>query len=67
MRKYLVAHGIAPQRLESEGFGSSRPIFPNDTKEGRARNRRVEMIIVRRASTVPPTSAPDAVAAAQQG
>jgi outer membrane protein OmpA-like peptidoglycan-associated protein len=36
--------GIAPTRLTSEGFGESRPVESNDTIEGRARNRRVELV-----------------------
>ena len=32
-------------RLVSEGYGQHRPIAPNDSEAGRARNRRVEMII----------------------
>ena len=35
---------ISPQRLETSGFGASHPIDTNDTIEGRARNRRVELI-----------------------
>ncbi len=44
---YLQEHGctVDPARLVSEGFGEWRPIAPNDTDEGRAKNRRVEMII----------------------
>jgi len=34
----------APQRLETTGFGASHPIDTNDTIEGRARNRRVELV-----------------------
>jgi len=48
VRLYLMKHGIGADRLESEGFGSSRPIASNGSAEGRARNRRVEMLIVRR-------------------
>jgi outer membrane protein OmpA-like peptidoglycan-associated protein len=48
VRLYLMQHGIGPDRLQSDGFGSSRPIASNDTTEGRARNRRVEMVIVRK-------------------
>jgi outer membrane protein OmpA-like peptidoglycan-associated protein len=36
--------GVAGDRLESEGFGETRPIADNDTLEGRARNRRVELV-----------------------
>jgi len=57
---YLVKHGIGRERLESEGFGSARPLAKDDTAEGRARNRRVEMIVVRRDS-------PATASAAQQG
>jgi len=34
---------IAPERLATDGFGSSRPADTNETLEGRARNRRVEL------------------------
>ena len=37
--------GLEPARLISEGVGQWRPIASNDTPEGRAKNRRVEMII----------------------
>ena len=43
VRDYLIAHGIAPDRIETEGYGKSRPIASNDTVEGRAQNRRVEL------------------------
>lgn len=42
LRKRLIELGIAPDRLESIGYGDTRPIETNDTSEGRARNRRVE-------------------------
>ena len=48
VRAYLVKAGVASLRLQSDGFGSARPIDSNETVEGRARNRRVEMVIVRR-------------------
>jgi outer membrane protein OmpA-like peptidoglycan-associated protein len=35
---------IVPERLETTGFGASHPIDTNDTMEGRARNRRVELV-----------------------
>ena len=50
VRAYLVKKGIAPDRLDAQGFGSARPIDANDTAEGRARNRRVEMVILDRAT-----------------
>jgi outer membrane protein OmpA-like peptidoglycan-associated protein len=51
VKVYLVRHGIDARRMESEGFGSARPIDSNETAEGRARNRRVELVIVRRSET----------------
>jgi outer membrane protein OmpA-like peptidoglycan-associated protein len=45
VREWLVQHGIDPGRLESEGYGLTRPIETNDTDAGRASNRRVEFKI----------------------
>ena len=41
--RYLVNRGIAPERLTTEGMGESSPVASNDTEDGRARNRRVEL------------------------
>jgi OOP family OmpA-OmpF porin len=43
---YLVKEGIAPARLESEGFGASQPLVPNLTAANRAKNRRVTFKIL---------------------
>lgn len=40
---WLVGHGIAADRLQAEGHGESRPVASNDSAEGRALNRRVEL------------------------
>jgi len=40
---YLAEHGIARTRMSVEGFGESRPVASNDTDDGRAQNRRVEL------------------------
>ncbi len=46
VRALVERHGIGEGRLRSAGYGASSPIEPNDTPEGRARNRRVELVRV---------------------
>ncbi|MBI1286802.1 MAG: OmpA family protein [Flavobacteriales bacterium] len=43
---YLTNKGVDSSRLIVEWFGETKPIYPNDTPEGRAKNRRVEMEVV---------------------
>ncbi|MBL8198784.1 MAG: OmpA family protein [Chromatiales bacterium] len=43
---YLAGQGINPQRLIATGYGETRPIASNDTAEGRAQNRRVEITLL---------------------
>jgi outer membrane protein OmpA-like peptidoglycan-associated protein len=43
---YLSSRGVARARMATRGFGESQPIATNDTEEGRAANRRVEIKIV---------------------
>lgn len=40
----VVEHGVDPSRLETQGLGSSQPRAGNDTEQGRAGNRRVELV-----------------------
>ena len=40
---YLVKHGISASRLKVKGYGFTRPVASNDTPEGRALNRRVQL------------------------
>jgi len=56
VRTWVVEHGIDSGRLESEGFGLTRPIQTNDTDEGRAANRRVEFKITEEDKGGPPPS-----------
>lgn len=46
VRDFLLAHGIAPDRVTSKGYGESRPVASNDTEEGRAQNRRTEVTVL---------------------
>ncbi len=47
IRDFLVSRSIAPERIESIGFGASRPVNDNSTEELRAQNRRVEIRVTR--------------------
>jgi peptidoglycan-binding protein ArfA len=42
---FLVAHGVVAAQLVVKGLGSVNPVAPNDTVEGRAKNRRVEIVV----------------------
>lgn len=46
VKQYLVDHGIASDRLTTMGYGESQPVASDDTPEGRARNRRVELRVL---------------------
>lgn len=46
-KKYLVDSGIDASRLQSEGFGESKPVASNKTAAGRAENRRVEFKVLK--------------------
>jgi outer membrane protein OmpA-like peptidoglycan-associated protein len=45
VRDYLIDLGVPASNFEVQGFGPSRPVADNTTAEGRARNRRVEIVI----------------------
>ncbi len=42
----LVARGITADRLEFQGFGEANPVASNDSKEGKAQNRRIEFAVI---------------------
>ena len=46
VRSYAVAQGLSASRIRTEGRGADEPIMSNETEEGRAQNRRVEIVIV---------------------
>jgi outer membrane protein OmpA-like peptidoglycan-associated protein len=48
VRAYLITHGIDKKRLVAKGFGEAKPVEKNDTEEGRFKNRRVDLKILKR-------------------
>lgn len=58
MVRYLIAHGVTAQRLGAAGFAALHPLAPNTTAAGRARNRRVDIVLQRLYPAPPQTSTP---------
>lgn len=50
-RDYLVAHGVASNRISIDGRGSHEPVASNDTEANRAKNRRVEIFVAEQQAT----------------
>lgn len=46
VKQYIVAKGVAADRMTSDGFGDTQPVADNTTTEGKAKNRRVEFKVV---------------------
>jgi chemotaxis protein MotB len=45
--RYLVEHvGLSPEKMSAVGYGEFRPLFPNDSEEHRAKNRRVDIVVL---------------------
>ncbi len=61
VRAWLVQHGVPDDRLVAKGYGQDKPLVPNVTPQMRARNRRVQFIILEKDTAAPP--APGAPAA----
>lgn len=43
--RYLVSKGVNPKLLSAAGFGDTQPVASNDTAQGRAKNRRIEIVL----------------------
>jgi chemotaxis protein MotB len=43
--RYLVSQGVPQATISAQGFGDARPVASNDTPQGKAKNRRVEIVI----------------------
>ncbi|MDN8614373.1 OmpA/MotB family protein [Variovorax ginsengisoli] len=44
--RFLTAKGVPPSYIAAQGFGDAHPAASNDTAQGRAKNRRVEIVIL---------------------
>jgi chemotaxis protein MotB len=42
---YLTSQGVNPNIISAKGFGDTHPIASNDTPDGRAKNRRIEIVL----------------------
>jgi chemotaxis protein MotB len=51
LREIESAHAVAPSRLSATGFADQHPVATNSTPDGRARNRRVEIVVEAQATT----------------
>lgn len=45
VKKYLIGRGVAAERLDSKGYGETKPLVENNSDANRAKNRRVEFVI----------------------
>lgn len=43
--QYLISQGVKPENISAHGFGEANPVGSNDTPQGRAQNRRVELTL----------------------
>ena len=46
VKAYLVNQGVSAERIRTEGRGEAQPVASNDTAQGRAQNRRVDITLV---------------------
>jgi outer membrane protein OmpA-like peptidoglycan-associated protein len=42
----MISQGVNPSLVSTQGFGDANPVASNDTADGRAQNRRVEIMLV---------------------
>ena len=48
IKAYWVKRGVAETRLETQGYGGSRPVAPNDSEVNKRKNRRVQFVVLSR-------------------
>jgi len=58
--RYLIAHGIAERQVRADACGSARPVASNSSADGKAKNRRVEIVVNlrQRSPSATPAAAP---------
>jgi OmpA-OmpF porin, OOP family len=44
----MVSAGIDPNRISTAGWGQEKPIASNDTEDGKAKNRRTELVVTKK-------------------
>ena len=54
VRTWLIQHGVGADRLVAKGYGEKKPLAPNVTAANRARNRRVQFVILEQDAATPP-------------
>lgn len=60
VRTYLISRGIPDGQIEASGLGPSNPVATNDTPEGRANNRRVQIVVAPASNPQPTVGSVDA-------
>lgn len=58
VRFFIERDGMNPKRFMAVGYGEYRPLYPNDTEANRAKNRRVDIVILRHSPVNPQETAP---------
>jgi chemotaxis protein MotB len=54
IKLFIAQYGVSPDRLSASGYGEYYPVAPNDTPEGRAKNRRVDLVVLSPSATSGP-------------
>lgn len=54
--RYLAEHGMSPERLAAAGYADTQPVASNESDEGRAQNRRIEIIVLPNLDELPDLS-----------
>jgi chemotaxis protein MotB len=65
VRYFIERHGLDPRRFLAVGYGQYQPMFPNDSEANRARNRRVDIVVLSRSPF--PRSRPELITPPAQG